>query len=86
MTQNNQCSVNNVGQGFPQLVLNDMLVLYSLYFPPRQARGKKRQRGWFHSSHVKLLGPSSSKSSPSPLPGTLPFPDPLPTVIAHRGA
>ncbi|XP_036941845.1 intersectin-2a isoform X2 [Acanthopagrus latus] len=33
-----------------------------------QARGKKRQRGWFHSSHVKLLGPSSSKSSPSPLP------------------
>ncbi|XP_069014462.1 intersectin-2a isoform X2 [Embiotoca jacksoni] len=33
-----------------------------------QARGKKRQRGWFHSSHVKLLGPSSSKPSPSPLP------------------
>uniref|UniRef100_A0A673CRB3 Intersectin 2 n=1 Tax=Sphaeramia orbicularis TaxID=375764 RepID=A0A673CRB3_9TELE len=33
-----------------------------------QARGKKRQRGWFHSSNVKLLGPSSSKSSPSPLP------------------
>ncbi|XP_026196831.1 intersectin-2a [Anabas testudineus] len=33
-----------------------------------QARGKKRQRGWFHSSHVKLLGPSSNISSPSPLP------------------
>ncbi|KAM8832294.1 intersectin-2a isoform 2-T2 [Spinachia spinachia] len=33
-----------------------------------QARGKKRQRGWFHSSHVKLLGPSSSKSCPAPLP------------------
>ncbi|XP_072297673.1 intersectin-2a [Eucyclogobius newberryi] len=33
-----------------------------------QARGKRRQRGWFNSSHVKLLGPSSSKSSPSPLP------------------
>uniref|UniRef100_H2MQC3 Intersectin 2a n=1 Tax=Oryzias latipes TaxID=8090 RepID=H2MQC3_ORYLA len=33
-----------------------------------QARGKKPQRGWFHSSHVKLLGPSSTKSSPSPLP------------------
>ncbi|XP_055088215.1 intersectin-2-like isoform X3 [Periophthalmus magnuspinnatus] len=33
-----------------------------------QARGKKRQRGWFHSSHVKLLGPSSSKTSPLPLP------------------
>uniref|UniRef100_A0A8C5BN66 Intersectin 2a n=1 Tax=Gadus morhua TaxID=8049 RepID=A0A8C5BN66_GADMO len=24
-----------------------------------QARGKKRQRGWFHSSNVKLLGPTS---------------------------
>ncbi|XP_077365961.1 intersectin-2a isoform X2 [Festucalex cinctus] len=33
-----------------------------------QARGKKRQRGWVQSSHVKLLGPSSNKSSPSPLP------------------
>ncbi|XP_034436709.1 intersectin-2a isoform X3 [Hippoglossus hippoglossus] len=33
-----------------------------------QARGKKRQRGWFHSSHVKLLGPTSTKPSPSPLP------------------
>ncbi|XP_061126439.1 intersectin-2-like isoform X3 [Syngnathus typhle] len=33
-----------------------------------QARGKKRQRGWVHSSHVKLLGPSGNKSSPSPLP------------------
>uniref|UniRef100_UPI003AAB5237 intersectin-2-like n=1 Tax=Centroberyx gerrardi TaxID=166262 RepID=UPI003AAB5237 len=33
-----------------------------------QARGKKRQRGWFHSSHVKLLGPSSGKSTPAPLP------------------
>uniref|UniRef100_A0A3Q3X4R2 Uncharacterized protein n=1 Tax=Mola mola TaxID=94237 RepID=A0A3Q3X4R2_MOLML len=33
-----------------------------------QARGKKRQRGWFHSSHVKLLSPPTTKSSPSPLP------------------
>uniref|UniRef100_A0A8C4ZVF7 Intersectin 2a n=1 Tax=Gadus morhua TaxID=8049 RepID=A0A8C4ZVF7_GADMO len=33
-----------------------------------QARGKKRQRGWFHSSNVKLLGPTSGKSTPSPLP------------------
>uniref|UniRef100_A0A1A7YCG2 Intersectin 2a n=1 Tax=Iconisemion striatum TaxID=60296 RepID=A0A1A7YCG2_9TELE len=33
-----------------------------------QVRGKKRQKGWFHSSHIKLLGPSSSKSSPCPLP------------------
>ncbi|XP_061756713.1 intersectin-2-like isoform X6 [Nerophis ophidion] len=33
-----------------------------------QARGKKRQRGWVKSSNLKLLGPSSNKSSPSPLP------------------
>ncbi|XP_054618367.1 intersectin-2a isoform X3 [Dunckerocampus dactyliophorus] len=33
-----------------------------------QARGRKRQRGWVLSSFVKLLGPSSNKSSPSPLP------------------
>ncbi|KAJ8008716.1 hypothetical protein DPEC_G00081300 [Dallia pectoralis] len=33
-----------------------------------QARGKKRQRGWFHSSHVKLLGPTSSKTSSSAVP------------------
>ncbi|MEQ2200080.1 Intersectin-2, partial [Xenoophorus captivus] len=33
-----------------------------------QARGKKRQKGWFHSSYVKLLGPSSTKTSLSPLP------------------
>ncbi|XP_034143734.1 intersectin-2a isoform X2 [Esox lucius] len=33
-----------------------------------QARGKKRQRGWFHSSHVKLLGPTSSKMSPATVP------------------
>ncbi|KAM4529304.1 intersectin-2a isoform 2-T2 [Fundulus diaphanus] len=33
-----------------------------------QARGKKRQKGWFHSSHVKLMGPSGTKTSLSPLP------------------
>ncbi|XP_067097402.1 intersectin-2a isoform X2 [Osmerus mordax] len=33
-----------------------------------QARGRKRQRGWFHSSHVKLLGPTSGKSTPAPVP------------------
>uniref|UniRef100_A0A671WQS5 Intersectin 2a n=1 Tax=Sparus aurata TaxID=8175 RepID=A0A671WQS5_SPAAU len=43
-------------------------LIYSHWLFSLQARGKKRQRGWFHSSHVKLLGPSSSKSSPSPLP------------------
>nr|XP_023690092.1 intersectin-2 isoform X1 [Paramormyrops kingsleyae] len=33
-----------------------------------QARGKKRQKGWFPASHVKLLGPSSGTSTPAPLP------------------
>nr|1UE9_A Chain A, Intersectin 2 [Homo sapiens] len=28
-----------------------------------QARGKKRQKGWFPASHVKLLGPSSERAS-----------------------
>ncbi|XP_051879993.1 intersectin-2b isoform X3 [Pristis pectinata] len=31
-----------------------------------QARGKKRQKGWFPASHVKLLGQSSGKSTPAP--------------------
>ncbi|MEJ1287257.1 intersectin 2 [Cricetulus griseus] len=30
-----------------------------------QARGKKRQKGWFPASHVKLLGPSSERSTPA---------------------
>ncbi|XP_031212510.1 intersectin-2 isoform X1 [Mastomys coucha] len=30
-----------------------------------QARGKKRQKGWFPASHVKLLGPSSERSMPA---------------------
>ncbi|XP_078069021.1 intersectin-2-like isoform X1 [Mustelus asterias] len=33
-----------------------------------QARGKKRQKGWFPASHVKLLGQSSGKSTPAPTP------------------
>ncbi|XP_048861761.1 intersectin-2-like, partial [Brienomyrus brachyistius] len=33
-----------------------------------QARGKKRQNGWFPASHVKLLGPTSGKSTPAPVP------------------
>ncbi|XP_069742821.1 intersectin-2-like isoform X2 [Narcine bancroftii] len=33
-----------------------------------QARGKKRQKGWFPASHVKLLGQSSGKSTPAPPP------------------
>uniref|UniRef100_A0A8B9SCU5 Intersectin 2 n=1 Tax=Apteryx owenii TaxID=8824 RepID=A0A8B9SCU5_APTOW len=31
-----------------------------------QARGKKRQKGWFPASHVKLLGPSSERTSAAP--------------------
>ncbi|XP_042185757.1 intersectin-2 [Oncorhynchus tshawytscha] len=33
-----------------------------------QARGKKRQKGWFPASHVKMLGSNSGKSTPAPLP------------------
>ncbi|KAF7694482.1 intersectin-2a isoform X2 [Silurus meridionalis] len=33
-----------------------------------QARGKKRQKGWFHSSNVRLLEPNSGKSTPAPQP------------------
>ena len=29
-----------------------------------QARGKKRQIGWFPANYVKLLGPSSARSTP----------------------
>ncbi|KAG7465648.1 hypothetical protein MATL_G00155770 [Megalops atlanticus] len=36
-----------------------------------QARGKKRQRGWFPVSHVKLLGSSSEKPTPTPAPARL---------------
>ncbi|KAM6943444.1 intersectin-2b [Xenentodon cancila] len=32
-----------------------------------QARGKKRQKGWFPASHVKILGSNSGKSTPAPL-------------------
>ncbi|XP_063039904.1 intersectin-2b isoform X2 [Engraulis encrasicolus] len=31
-----------------------------------QARGKKRQKGWFPASHVKVLGSNSGKSTPAP--------------------
>ncbi|XP_053565597.1 intersectin-2 [Bombina bombina] len=30
-----------------------------------QARGKKRQKGWFPATHVKLLGPSNDKATPA---------------------
>ncbi|XP_052042129.1 intersectin-2 isoform X2 [Apodemus sylvaticus] len=30
-----------------------------------QARGKKRQKGWFPASHVKLLGPSAERATPA---------------------
>ena len=37
-----------------------------------QARGKKRQIGWFPANYVKLLSPSTSKTTPTePLPPKL---------------
>uniref|UniRef100_A0A1A8EPG6 Intersectin 2b n=1 Tax=Nothobranchius korthausae TaxID=1143690 RepID=A0A1A8EPG6_9TELE len=33
-----------------------------------QARGKRRQKGWFPSSHVKILGSNSGKSTPASQP------------------
>ncbi|KAJ8270493.1 hypothetical protein GJAV_G00115490 [Gymnothorax javanicus] len=33
-----------------------------------QARGKKRQNGWFPASHVKILGANSGKSTPALVP------------------
>ncbi|KAK2854204.1 hypothetical protein Q5P01_006865 [Channa striata] len=33
-----------------------------------QARGKKRQKGWFPASHVTVLGSNSGKSTPAPQP------------------
>uniref|UniRef100_A0A8B9GXL5 Intersectin 2b n=1 Tax=Astyanax mexicanus TaxID=7994 RepID=A0A8B9GXL5_ASTMX len=33
-----------------------------------QARGKKRQKGWFPSSHIKQLGSNSGKSTPAAMP------------------
>nr|XP_020652410.1 intersectin-2 isoform X2 [Pogona vitticeps] len=33
-----------------------------------QARGKKRQKGWFPATHVKLLGPGNEKTTPAAIP------------------
>ncbi|XP_053314559.1 intersectin-2 [Spea bombifrons] len=33
-----------------------------------QARGKKRQKGWFPATHVKLLGPTNDKATPAFVP------------------
>uniref|UniRef100_A0A670ICB5 Intersectin 2 n=1 Tax=Podarcis muralis TaxID=64176 RepID=A0A670ICB5_PODMU len=33
-----------------------------------QARGKKRQKGWFPATHVKLLGPSNERNTPATYP------------------
>ncbi|NXM30050.1 ITSN1 protein, partial [Oxyruncus cristatus] len=37
-----------------------------------QARGKKRQIGWFPANYVKLLSPGTSKSTPTELPKAAP--------------
>ncbi|XP_036060022.1 intersectin-1 isoform X4 [Onychomys torridus] len=39
-----------------------------------QARGKKRQIGWFPANYVKLLSPGASKSTPTELPKSAALP------------
>ncbi|KAK7165894.1 hypothetical protein R3I93_005850 [Phoxinus phoxinus] len=47
-----------------------------------QARGKKRQIGWFPANYVKLLSPSTSKTTPTePNPPKLPTPNAVCQVI-----
>uniref|UniRef100_A0A8C7NXF2 Intersectin-1 n=1 Tax=Oncorhynchus mykiss TaxID=8022 RepID=A0A8C7NXF2_ONCMY len=47
-----------------------------------QARGKKRQIGWFPANYVKLLSPSTSKTTPTePTPPKLPMPSAVCQVI-----
>ncbi|KAF5909210.1 intersectin-1 isoform X1, partial [Clarias magur] len=47
-----------------------------------QARGKKRQIGWFPANYVKLLSPSTSKTTPTePIPPKLPTPNAVCQVI-----
>uniref|UniRef100_A0A4W5N2D4 Intersectin-1 n=1 Tax=Hucho hucho TaxID=62062 RepID=A0A4W5N2D4_9TELE len=47
-----------------------------------QARGKKRQIGWFPANYVKLLSPSISKTTPTePTPPKLPMPTAVCQVI-----
>ncbi|XP_076159733.1 intersectin-1 isoform X1 [Alosa pseudoharengus] len=47
-----------------------------------QARGKKRQIGWFPANYVKLLSPSTSKTTPTePTPPKLPTPSAVCQVI-----
>ncbi|XP_063067852.1 intersectin-1 isoform X2 [Engraulis encrasicolus] len=47
-----------------------------------QARGKKRQIGWFPANYVKLLSPSTNKTTPTePTPPKLPTPTAVCQVI-----
>ncbi|XP_028837315.1 intersectin-1 isoform X3 [Denticeps clupeoides] len=47
-----------------------------------QARGKKRQIGWFPANYVKLLSPNTSKTTPTePTPPKLPTPNAVCQVI-----
>uniref|UniRef100_A0A4W5MR58 Intersectin-1 n=1 Tax=Hucho hucho TaxID=62062 RepID=A0A4W5MR58_9TELE len=47
-----------------------------------QARGKKRQIGWFPANYVKLLSPSTNKTTPTePTPPKLPMPSAVCQVI-----
>lgn len=45
-------------------------IFWSLHFDLvwLQARGKRRQKGWFPAAHVKVLGSNSGKSTPAQQP------------------
>ena len=51
-------------------------MLHSVPVPSlTQARGKKRQIGWFPANYVKLLSPSTNKTTPTePIPPKPPVP------------
>ncbi|PIO29840.1 hypothetical protein AB205_0140900 [Aquarana catesbeiana] len=65
----NQCSVN---QKYYFISHQTSIVLF--HFESLQARGKKRQIGWFPANYVKLLSPGTNKSTPTepPKPAVLP--------------
>ncbi|KAG7279130.1 hypothetical protein CRUP_022325, partial [Coryphaenoides rupestris] len=51
--------------------IGDRIGLFpSNYVKPKEsdARGKKRQKGWFPAAHVTVLGSNSGKSTPAPQP------------------
>ncbi|XP_074050396.1 intersectin-2 isoform X1 [Macrotis lagotis] len=71
-----QVTAAHVASGAEQLSLSPGQLILILKKNPSgwwqgelQARGKKRQKGWFPASHVKLLGPTSERGTPASQPG-----------------